>query len=243
MGARIIEDGGGGHVLSATGLLRLLQLTSPTLPIGAYAYSQGLETAVDQGLISDAQQTRQWLEQMMTYALTSVDLPVLIRLHGAWSAGDRQLAERWNATLLAMRESRELREEDIHLGQALMKLLNALADTGSGGGDLISGQNLLRTPSLAAAVAVAAAHWEIPASTAALAYTWMWAENLVAAAVKLIPLGQTAGQRILSALQSRMPEAVAAAAVVKDSEIGLSLPGVAMVSGWHETQYVRLFRS
>ncbi len=242
MGARIIESGGGGHLLSATGLLRLLQLTSPALPIGAYAYSQGLETAVDQGLISDAQQTRQWLEQMMAYALTSVDLPVLMRLHGAWSAGDRQLAERWNATLLAMRESRELREEDIHLGQALMRLLNALADTDSGGGDLIGGQNL-RTPSLAAAVAAAAARWEIPASTAALAYTWMWAENLVAAAVKLIPLGQTAGQRILSALQVRMPEVVAAAAVVKDSEIGLSLPGVAMVSGWHETQYVRLFRS
>ncbi len=218
-------------------LLRLLQLVSPGLPIGMYCYSQGLERAVDDGWISNAAETGEWLSGLMDSCLTRIDLPILARLYDAWQGGHVEWVDHWSRTLIACRETAELRAEDRHTGQALARLLDALAIAGM--------QPWLRKPeaTLATVFAFAAVNWGIQKRETAIGYLWSWLENQVLCAVKLVPLGQVAGQRLLTDLAGKIPALVDEALKLADDDIGGSAFGLALASSRHEMQYSRLFRS
>lgn len=219
------------------GLLRLLQLVSPGLPIGMYSYSQGFERAVDDGWISSAADTEEWLSGLMDSCIVRIDLPILARLYDAWASGNIETVEHWSRTLIACRETAELRAEDRQTGQALARLLDSLA--------IDRMQSWIRKPeaTLAGIFAFAAVNWGIPKRETAVAYLWSWLENQALCAVKLVPLGQVAGQRLLIDLAERIPALVDQALKLEDDDIGGSAFGLALASSRHETQYSRLFRS
>lgn len=214
---------------------RLWQLISPALPVGAYAYSQGLETAIDEGWVHDEASAVNWIAGIVQHSLLQVDVPVLARLYQAWLDDDMQAVQQWNGFLLAMRESAELREEDRQLGLALARLLNDL-----GFEQAYFNRQACCFVSL---FSLAAVKWQIPLREAASGLAWTWCENQVAAAIKLVPLGQTAGQRILGELIAVLDKGLTRGLNLNDDDIGAVLPGLAMASAWHETQYSRLFRS
>lgn len=216
---------------------RLWQLISPTLPVGAYSYSAGLEYAIDAAWIADVDQVQDWIRSQVVEMHARVDVPALIRLHAAWSRGDRESLARWNTWLRVNRETSELRAEDTGQGRALARLLTDLgivdAAEWAGRDDVC-----WATP-----FALAVWHWGIPLREALEGYLWVWCENQVAAAVKLVPLGQTQGQRLLLELAGSIGSAVDHAEGLEDADLGGGLPGVILASALHETQYSRLFRS
>ncbi len=219
------------------GLLRLLQLVSPGLPIGMYSYSQGFEGAVEDGLIKTDADAEEWLSGMLDNGLLCIDLPILARLHDAWQRSDFDAVRRWSRTLTAYRETAELRYEDRQTGQALARLLTDL--------NIDEAREWRRQPeaTLAALFALAAVQWQIPLRDTLTGYVWSWLENQVLCAVKLVPLGQVAGQRLLGELGRMLPDLVDQALLIADDDIGGSTFGLALISSRHEMQYSRLFRS
>lgn len=215
--------------------LRLLQLISPTLPIGSFAYSQGLEYAVDAGWINNEEQTKLWIKGQINNTLSSLDIPVMQRMYKAWQAEDYATVIYWNKWLLAAREAKELHDEDTQLGQALLRLVKGL-DIKFPIDDEIDW-------SYVTIFSYAAVEWDIPFLETANGFLWAWSENQVAAAIKVVPLGQTAGQTILSVVLKDIPIAVEQSLDCSDDDIGMLAPGVAIASALHETQYSRLFRS
>lgn len=218
-------------------LLKLLQLSSPTLPVGAFAYSQGLESAIEIGVIDDRKSLQTWLQDSLELNLQYADLPVFARLYSAWEENDYDKVLHWNQRLRAQRETRELRDEDHHLGLALARLLK---DLGIEEAKALHKRNDLCFISL---FTLAAVKWNINLEQAAMGFAWSWLENQVAAAIKLVPLGQTDGQRVLSDLLINMPKTINDGLAMKEEDIGASLPLMAILSSQHETQYSRLFRS
>lgn len=218
-------------------LLRLMHLVSPSLPVGAFAYSQGIEWAAEAGWIRTADDLEAWLGDQLRNCLRVLDLPLLARLHVSASAGDRDAMGRWIDWLLASRETSELRAEEANRGRALADLLVAWDLLGA----LEWKQLLMR--SQAAGFAFAAVSWNIPVTDCTLGYAWNWLENLVLAGVKIVPLGQTQGQQVLQQLIEHIPAAVDEALSLADDEIGAASPALAIASSAHETQYTRLFRS
>jgi urease accessory protein len=218
-------------------LLKLLQLVSPALPVGAYNFSQGLELAVERGWVRDETSLLSWCHGLLHHAVGTLDLPLLLRLHAAFEADDEMLARGLSARLLAARETAELRAEERHLARALAKVLVELEVRGA--------QTWRDRPeaSYAALFALAASRGGITASAMGEAWLWAWCENQVLAALKLMSFGQSAGQRVLHALMRDIPALVRRAAALDDDDYGTSAPRLAMASAWHETQYSRLFRS
>ncbi len=217
-------------------LLHLLNLASPALPIGSYSYSQGLESAIEQAWVTDEAQLLDWLAGMLEYSLVKLDVPLMARCYHALETGDETGFIGWNLRALASREAHELWLEDIQVGGALRKLLIQQQP------DLRFG-NVKGDTSLPAAFAMAGYHWKIPLEETALGLLWSWSENQVAAAIKLMALGQTGGQRVLGELKQLIPELVPRGLAMADDDIGSGLPGLALASACHETQYSRLFRS
>ncbi|MGH8508731.1 MAG: urease accessory protein UreF [Gammaproteobacteria bacterium] len=217
--------------------LRLWQLISPALPVGAYAYSRGLEYAVSAGWVCNDFDAAEWIEGQLTHLFESLEVPVFARLYRAWQDGDEGALAYWNSFLLAARESAELLAEDQYLGDALARLLTDLGIEDAGA------WRIAKRPSFATLFALGAERWDIELPEAAEGYTWVWGEHQIAAAVKLIPLGQTAGQRILSRLAEVIPEVVRFGLALADDAIGGVAPGVAIASALHEGQHTRLFRS
>jgi len=217
-------------------LLRLCQLVSPALPVGAYAYSQGLELAVHAGWVFDEATAYEWLSGVSRCAVGTLDLPILARLHSAWMHQDEIRVAHWNARLLAARDTAELRAEERHLGQALARVLCEL--------ESVHAERWLHTDAAFATLfSLAAVHWHIPATATLTGYLWAWSENQMLAAVKLVPLGQSAGQRLLGRLIAAMPSIVARADVLAEEEIATGAWSQSFASALHETQYSRLFRS
>ncbi len=218
-------------------LVRVMQLASGTLPVGAYAYSQGLEWAVEAGWVADEAGLKAWLNEQLMSALIQTDLPIFLRLFTAAShANDEAMCE-WSRVLIALRETSELVADDCARGRALARLLDEM--------EVDAARRWLDradTP-FATLTVLAAVTWEIPCDAAASAYVWGWLEGQVLAGVRLIPLGQVAGQRLLFDLASVIPEAIARAQDLGDDEIGATLPNLAIASSLHETQYTRLYRS
>lgn len=212
-------------------LLGLMRLVSPALPVGGFAYSQGLESAIDQGWVNDAKQTQSWLSGVLSNGLARLDIPLLCRLYDGVNHSD-QFAH-WNDYSLACRETLELRKEEQQMGKALWRLLK---DTGHTLPDLSS-------PTWLAAFAFAGERWGLDKQQLCLGFLWTWLENQLTVAAKTIPIGQTDVQKISAALLPEISQAVELAMELKDAEISGGLPGVAMASMKHETQYSRLFRS
>ena len=217
--------------------LRLWQLISPALPIGAYAYSQGLEYAIESGWIHDETGVRQWIHGVLHNNLARLDIPVLALLYKAWQQQEYSAIHQWNDFLLAARESAELKKEDAYLGGALRQLLLELELTSA------AHWPVGNASSFANMFALAAAHWQVPLHDSAMGYLWAWTENQVAAAIKLVPLGQVAGQRILSSALESIPGLIDTGLFLPEETIGALAPGLAIASALHETQYTRLFRS
>lgn len=218
-------------------LLRLLHLVSPTLPIGSFTYSQGIEWAVECGWIATPTDLQNWLASQLHSGMTHLDIPVLQRLYHAVERADVETLEYWIHTLNASRETSELLLEEKNRGRALTDLLIALEIPNA------ARWKPLLAQSQSAAFALAAVHWQIPLQQTAYGYVWNWLENLVLSAVKIIPLGQTQGQKILHEMTALLPEVVAQGLRVADDDIGASSPALAIASSRHETQYTRLFRS
>ena len=218
-------------------LLHLVRLASPSLPIGSYSYSQGLEHACEAGGVTNCDEAEAWLRGVMQHGLAQLDIPVLVRMWHAWKNQDTSSAIKWSRYLLASRETSELRKEDRQTGISLARLIR---DLGKDSAERCMEHD---DASLALSFSLAAYHWEIPVSGCCYAYLWSWLENQVAAAVKLIPLGQTEGQRILGTLIPVIETCVSQGMNLEDEEINGSLPGLALGSALHENQYSRLFQS
>lgn len=217
-------------------LLRLCHLVSPALPVGAYAYSQGLEYAVHAGWVHDEASTLDWLQGISSGSVATLDLPILERLHRAWQRADLAQVRHWNAQLIAARETGELRAQELHLGGALARVLVELELSEAG-------EWIDSAAAFATLFSLAAVRWHIEARDAMSGYLWAWSENQVLAAVKLVPLGQSAGQRLLHRLTAGMPGLVEHALTLSDAAIGVSTLSQALASALHESQYSRLFRS
>jgi len=217
-------------------MLGLLQLVSPALPIGAFAWSQGLESALELGWVADKDQLGDWLEGVLDDGLGRGDLPALIRLNRAWEIEDAATIREWNDWLLASRETAELVDEDLRLGVALTRLLGNL--------DLLPPAHLLPAePSYVTMFSMVAQRRGVPVQTAMLGFAWAWLENQLAVACKVMPLGHTAAQSLVEALRVSLVQAVRRSMQYDDAELGPVLPGLALASALHETQYSRLFRS
>ena len=230
----------GGQPRELLPLVRLLQLASPALPIGAYSYSQGLEWVVEAGTVHDAQTARTWIGDVLELGVAPGEAAVTWRLLAAAQRGDWPALARWNAWFRASRETAELRAETEQMGGSLAKLAGQLDLL-----DAVAREALLALApiTLPAAYALAARGFRVPADAALTAYVWSWLENQVLAAIKLVPLGQVAGQRLLMVLGARIPGVVATAMTIADDEVSTFAPGVALASARHETQHTRLFRS
>lgn len=219
-------------------LLRLLQLASPTLPVGAYSYSQGLEWAVAEGDVRDEVQAAAWIEDVFRFSIAGFELPCLLRMLEAVRRGDAAELRRLNGIFLAARESAELRAETIQMGRSLARLLQALPQAVATR-DLLQG---IAEPAYPCAWACAAAAFDLPDTACRTAYAWSWVENQVLAAIKLVPLGQSAGQRMMLSLAETI--ATACEALPADEAQWCNFaPGFGLACSAHETQYTRLFRS
>lgn len=215
-------------------LTALLQLASPTLPVGAYSYSQGLESAIDAGLVHEEASALRWIGDGLRCVMARYEAPVWRRLHRACVVEDHERLREWNEDFLATRETAELRAETVQMGYSLTQLLRTLG----------------HTPPLAASeIAYPSAHawastcWGIDEDDGLIAYLYGWVENQVMAALKTVPLGQTAGQRLLLGLRGAVIEAARTAGALADDELSTQTPRLAILSCRHETQYSRLFRS
>lgn len=222
-------------------LARLLQLASPALPVGAYTYSQGLEWAVESGVIRDEVSAGGWFADLMQHGIGRYEAPLVALLMAKWTAGEMDEIARLNAEFLASRETAELRAETAQMGYSLCRLIHDLRDFSL---STVAG-SLATLPEVAFPTAWAgiAAAWKIEPEAALIAYLWSWAENQVMAALKAVPLGQASGQRLLADLGGKIPAAAVDARKLPESEWSNFTPAFAIASARHETQYSRLFRS
>lgn len=224
-------------------LLRLLQLVSPALPVGAYSYSEGLEILVQDQVIRDKVTLEYWLEQELRQGAIRLEAAVMLRVYQASLQSDFPTIARWNHWLSAARETEELRQQSWQMGRALTRLLQETQLTEVA----LSLPPLLEacgTPcNFAVAFGIAAAAWQIEPETALLGYLFSWAANLVSAGVRLIPLGQTAGQQLLLDLHEQLLQVATQILSLDDSQLESCTWGLSLSSMLHETQYSRLFRS
>ncbi|MHA2938265.1 urease accessory protein UreF [Vibrio sp. RC27] len=220
--------------MNVQSLLSLLHLSSPSLPIGAFAYSQGLETAVELEWVTDEASLQEWLEPILNFAQVHLEVPLLIRCYHAWENNDLVALEHWQAVLLANRETAELVQEERMLGQTFFRLLKSLD---------VELPPEAKGMSYLPLFAKACQHFGVSAEQAVTGWLWSWLENQITVACKTVPLGQTSAQRVLLVLMPQIEQVLLKGVKVEDEAIGLTLPNFAMACAWHETQYSRLFRS
>lgn len=226
----------------AAALLRLLQLTSPALPVGAFSYSEGLETLVANGAIASATDLGQWLQRELHWGSIRLEGAVLQRCLAAFAEGDGATVDHWNRWLTSLRETEELRLQNAQMGRSLQRLLLDLPAP-EGNSVTLSWLRQAEAPQWTVAYAAAAHLWQIPADTALLGLLQSWAHNLISAGVRLVPLGQTDGQRLLLQLDGPLRQAVAAITDLADADLVACSWGQSLASMRHEVQYSRLFRS
>jgi urease accessory protein len=221
-----------------TALLCILQLASPALPVGAYSYSEGLETLIDAGTIENEQSLKHWLEQELRYGAIRLEAAVMVRAYNSAKLGDTEALSYWNNWLSAARETEELRSSSWQMGRSLIRLLLELQP------QLTFIANAVGLPcNYAIAFGIAAAHWRIDLSSAILGYLHSWTTNLITVGIKLIPLGQTAGQKLLLELHVNLSSATQEILTLEDNDLSSCGWGLSLASMAHETQYTRLFRS
>lgn len=230
----------GSEMTVGVGVLRLLQICSPAFPIGAFAYSQGLEQAAELGWVHDASTLQDWLCGMLNNSLARTDMPLLRLGYQLWQHGqsDCQLrAEHLCQTVLAYRETFELRTEEQHMGRALARVLTHLGLDEAA--TFVERDDAAYLPLFA----LAAVRFDIAEVDMLAGFAFSWCENQVSAASRVIRIGQLGSQGVLSKCLNEIPQAVARSAQVDEDEIGYCPPGMFLASAWHEEQYSRLFRS
>ena len=220
---------------NAFALLRLLQLCNSSLPVGAYSYSEGLETLCEQGQITQVDQLEHWLKAELHHGSIRTELAVMMRAYRAWQTQDHENLKYWNHWYTATRETEELRLQSLQMGRSLIKLLADL--------ELPDIPLDPRHCNYCVAFGIGAAHSQISLDDAALGYGQSWVANLVNAGVKLIPLGQTQGQQAIANLSDPIQQAVQQVLVWKDDDIESNSWGLQLASMTHETLYSRIFRS
>jgi urease accessory protein len=217
-------------------LLHLFRLVSLSLPVGSFSYSRGLEAAVHAGWVAEEASAEAWILGTLRSNFAALDGAMFCRMVDALQAGDVDQFLLADARLAAGRESRELQAEDRRLCEALVRLLVEL-----GAPLALEAQTWVRT--YPAAFAIAAGYWGIARFEALLGLLWAYVEGQAMAAVRLVPLGQTAAQRIMVAAVEPITSAAVYAMAVPDDEIGATGQALAIASAWHEDQYSRLFQS
>ena len=226
--------------LATTALLQLIRLASPSLPVGGFSYSEGIESAVDAGLVGDEASAGAWLVDQLELGIGRSDLPVAARALAAWRRGDRDAVAEWNAWLATTRETSELRRQSEQMGRSLAQWLRQR----SAADDRIALLDALApAPQWPVAFALAAADSGASARAVLASLAAGWAENATQAALKAVPLGQSAAQRILAALSAAIPAVLDRALAMATSEVQAFVPMLAILSSQHEEQYSRLFRS
>jgi urease accessory protein len=219
--------------------MQLMWLASPALPIGGFSYSEVLEAAVDCGRVTSENEAASWLVDQLHVSLSRADLSAVAQAIPAWRASDHTRIATLNAWVLQTRESSELRAQTEQMGRSLLEWLR---------------NHTTATPTQIATLAAMDASYPLAFALAAsstgaavrdclLAYAFGWAENMVQAAIKSVPLGQSSGQRILSAIAAEIPAAVDHALALDDDARQAFSPMLAILSSQHEVQYSRLFRS
>ncbi len=233
------------EALSASSLLQLMWLASPALPVGGFSYSEGLEAAVEAGLVTTEAQTASWLLDQLHLGLARGELAVASKAFKAWLRDDLSTIAELNAWVTTTREASEMRLQTEQMGRSLVEWLK---NRGLLGDNMIDERvaqlgALKPAPTWPVAFALAAAQTGAPWRESLLSLAFSWAENMMQAALKAVPLGQSAGQRVLSQLSAAIPGAVDHAMQLMDSERQAFMPMLAILSAQHETQYSRLFRS
>jgi len=228
--------------LPAASLLQLIWLASPALPVGGFSYSEGLEVAVERAGVTTEAAAADWLAAQLQLTQARGDMAVLQQALAAWRAGDHARVRRLNDWVLHTRETSEMRLQTEQMGRSLADWLR---NQHAGDAARLHDVAVLAAlpPTYPVAFALAAASTEASARDVLLAYTFGWAENMVQAALKAVPLGQSAGQRILARLAAAIPTAADAALRTGDADRQAFSPMLAILSAQHETQYSRLFRS
>ena len=225
--------------MHGSSLIQLMWLASPALPIGGFSYSECLEAAVESARVATENDASAWLTDQLDLSLARSDLAVLAQAIPAWQAAEVSRIEALNAWVLQTRESSELRAQTEQMGRSLLEWLRNHTTATPAQITLLADQQ----PTYPIAFALAAASTEAPLRDCLLAYAFGWAENMVQAAIKSVPLGQSAGQRILSKLAAAIPAAVDHALTLPDTKRQAFSPMLAILSAQHEVQYSRLFRS
>ncbi len=216
-------------------LLQLIWLASPALPIGGFSYSEGLEAAIEHALVTTDTQAADWLTDQLHLSLARGELAVLAQALPAWRNQDLARITELNDWVLQTRETSEMRQQTEQMGRSLVEWLKSVAPASAAQAPFP-----LTYP---VAYALAAATSNAPERNTLLAFAFGWAENMVQAAIKAMPLGQSAGQRILLRLSREIPAAVDHALTLGDDARQAFSPMLAILSARHETQYSRLFRS
>jgi urease accessory protein len=225
-------------MLTDSHLLSILQLASPALPVGAYSYSEGLEMLVENGTIANSSLLKHWLEAELLYGAIRLEAAVMVRSQQAAKMGDVESLCHWNLWLSAARETEELRTSSWQMGRSLIQLLGKLEP------QIVPIVNAVGNPcNYAIAFGIAIAHWQISIKAGLLGYLHSWASNLITAGVKLIPLGQTAGQQLLLDLHPLFSAVALEIIALEDDQLACCSWGLSLASMQHETQYTRLFRS
>lgn len=226
--------------MHAASLLHLLQLASPSLPIGAYSYSQGLEAAIESGLVKDDSSARRWIVDTLHHVLARFEAPILWRLLQAFANRDAAAVSVWTERFVAARDTAEFRAETIQMGYSLARLAADLQISDEGLLALLQEQPEIPLPT---ALAYAAVALDVPPQAALLGMMFSWAENQVLVCVKSVPLGQVSGQRLLLSLRPELEAAAQCAQELGDDELSNWSPGLSLMSMQHEVQYSRLYRS
>ena len=238
--AKVDDEDDAASMLSPSALLQLMRLASPSLPVGGFSYSEGLESAVDAALVSDEASALRWLVDQLRLGLARSDMPVVARALAAWRGGDMAAVEALNRWFATTRETGELLRQAEQTGRSL-----ALWQRHRGAADarLLRLESLQPAPTWPVAFALAAADSGATPRDVLVAFAGGWAENMAQAAIKAVPLGQSAAQRILAALAVEIPGCVGSALELATAEMQAFTPMLAILSARHEEQYSRLFRS
>lgn len=221
-------------------LVRLLRLASPALPVGAFAYSQGLETAIGEGWVHDETSIGDWICDVLEFNLARFEAPVLHRLMLAWSANDLEEVRRLNDWFLAARETAEFRAETAQMGYALRQLFDG---TGEFAPEEVDALHRMETVAFPTAFAFAAARWEICRAAAVSAYLFAWSENQVNSAMKAVRLGHVGAQRILGRVSGLLTRLKSTSSYFEIEETSNFTPALAIASCLHEPRDARVFRS
>ena len=216
-----------------------MQISSPALPVGGFSYSEGIESAVEAGWIEDETTANHWICDQLQLSLSRGDLSVLGQSVAAWRNFDKLRITELNNWILCTRESSETRLQTEQMGRSLVEWIKNQEVVDQDRLDFL----LTLSPTWTISFALALAPLQIEPKECLLAYAFSWAENIVQACIKTVPLGQKSGQRILATLRQKIPEAVEYALTLSDNERQTFTPGLAILCANHETQYSRLFRS